>query len=214
MEDRINALFSTKELVAKNAQAQAKVIKSFHFSEEQMQHEFFLNDGYKAFAQQLPVIQQNETYHFISLGNWSLKHVVFHVLSLIGKAEIYSTTYGLGPKTARGIVQAIEKGMISNFHFLYDNKIKTYKEEAHNICVSNFPVQIVSIHAKVTVLINDEWSVVIGGSSNWSDTNDKIEYNTVFVSKKLADFHKDWILRVIAAGYSEPTKIYHEVFAN
>jgi len=208
----LNPFFSTKELLNKKNDCLPAVKPAYVYTEEQLKHEFYLADHYRNFAGQLPKLEASMSYHFVSLGQWSMKHVVFHIAALIGKCDVWSTTYGLGPGTARGIVNALDKGLFSSFHFLYDNKIKSYKEEAHNICASNFPVKICSIHAKVTVLVNNNWSVVISGSANWSDSNDKIEVNTVTVSRKLAEFHKKWILDVMSSEYTEPKKIYNELY--
>ena len=205
-------LFSTKNVLAKEKENSVVVKPAYVFSEQQLSHEFYISDHYRTFAQQMPKIEALQSYHFVSIGQWSMKHVVFHIAALIGKCDVWATTYGLGPGAARGIVTALDKRMFSSFRFLYDNKIKTYKEEAHNICNANFPVKICSTHAKVTVLQNENWSVVISGSANWSDSNDKIEVNDIIVSKNLAEFHKDWILKVMQSQFTEPKKIYNELF--
>jgi len=205
-------LFSTKTVLAKKKENTSVIKPAYVFSEEQLTHEFYISEHYRTFAQQLPKLEPSGSYHFVSIGQWSLKHVVFHIAALIGKCDVYATTYGLGPGAARGIVTALDKGLFSSFHFLYDNKIKTYKEEAHNICNSNFAVKICSIHAKVTVLENENWSIVVSGSANWSDSNDKIELTNVFCSKKAASFHKSWILEVMKSEFTEPKKIYNELF--
>jgi len=174
-------------------------------------HEFFIAKGYKDFIKKFTSFEHNKHYSFVSFGNWSLKHVIFHLLRLTGKAEVYSTTYGLGPGAARGIVNGIKSGLISNFHFLYDNKIKTYKQEAHNVCSANFPVKICSIHAKITVLINEIWAVSVSGSANWSDSNDKIETITISTHRSLADFHIKWISMAMQAKSANPEEILKEI---
>jgi len=174
-------------------------------------HEFFISKGYKEFLKQFTAIDQDKSYTIVSFGQWSLKHVVFHLLKMVGAAEVYSTTYGLGPSSARGIVSGIKSGMISNFNFLYDHKIKTYKVEAHDICISNFPVKLAAIHAKVTVLLNDNWGVSITGSANWSDSNNKIETTVISTNRKLAEFHKKWISEAMKTKSTEPGKILSEI---
>lgn len=156
-------------------------------------------------------MEHNKSYHFVSFGQWSLKHIIFHLLKLTGPADVFSTTYGLGPTSARGIVNGLKNGMIKLFNFLYDWKIKTYKEEAHNLCAANFQVKITSIHAKVTVIINDTFAVVVTGSANWSDNNEKIESITITTNRKLAEFHKNWITQTMKSTHTEPKNIIKEI---
>lgn len=209
----IKPLFSTKAYTSSdkkqsdnsNKVAQTNVC-------EHTEHVFYTVSNYKEFAEKLTKIEHNKLYEFVSFGNWSLKHVIFHLLKLTGKATVYSTTYGLDPGAARGIVDAIGKGIIQEFNFLYDHKIKQYKEEAHYICANTFPVKITSIHAKVTVIINDKWALAVTGSANWSDSNNKIETTVISTNRKSAEFHRNWIMATINNQHQEPKKIYNEIF--
>ncbi|MCD6566517.1 MAG: hypothetical protein J7K53_11320 [Bacteroidales bacterium] len=207
--ESIKPLFSTKD-VCKTKNNNIELLNKGIVTNDS-QHEFYLVESYKEFAKRLTKLEINNQYTFVSFGQWSLKHVVFHIIKLIGKAEIYSTTYGLGPASARGIVSGLNSGLIKSFNFLYDNKIKSYKFESHDICVSNFPVKIASIHAKVTVLLSDKFGITVTGSANWSDSNNKIEINTISTNANLANFHKRWILSSMQVESSEPKQIYNEI---
>jgi len=200
-------LFSTKELLKSPKQKQINQ----GIVNDDIIHEFFISENYKHFYSQLPKIEQNKLYTFTSFGHWSLKHVVFHVLKLTGAGDVHATTFGLGPGTAKGIVSGIEKDLIKSFNFLYDSKIKSYKTEAHDICVSNFPVTICSIHAKVTTIINDKWGVSIFGSANWSDSNAKIETTTISTNRSLALYHQKWISNSMKSNSSDPKQIFNEI---
>jgi len=205
----IEPLFSTRNYVEKQTELQKNTNQLSH--ESNHTHEFFLSTDYKNVVELIPSIVDSTSYHLVSFGQFSLKHVVFHIITLIGACEIFSTTYGLGPNSARGIVNAKKQGIITDFHFLYDHKIKTYKEEAHYLCESNFEVKITSIHAKITAMINDNWGVTISGSANWSDTNRKIETIDIIVDRKLALFHSNWIQQAIRAKATEPSEIIKQI---
>ena len=203
-------IFSTKDVFKTSNKKNTDVFNQSIITEDK-NHEFFISKGYKHFEKQLQSLEPDKQYSFVSFGQWSLKHVVFHVLKLIGSADIYSTTYGLGPKSAQGIVSGLKKGIIKSFNFIYDNKIKHYKVEAHDICVSNFPVKIAAIHAKVTVLFSENYSVTITGSANWSDSNNKIESTIISTLPGLAEFHRKWILNTMQTQSPEPSKIIQEI---
>lgn len=205
--EEIKPLFSTRKITA---ELKKENIRQGVISDD-ISHEFFISDDYKHFYSQLESIDKNKLYTFMSFGNWSFKHVVFHLLKLAGKSNIWSTTYGLGPNSAKGIVSGLNNGLIDSFNFLYDNKIKSYKVEAHDICVSNFPVKICSIHAKITVLINENWGITISGSANWSDSNNKIETTTISTNRKLALFHKKWISAAMKSNSADPKTILKDI---
>jgi hypothetical protein len=209
MDELKAPVFSTKSILEKK-QVGTNSVKQ-ECEAESSEHEFFVSESYKDFEKRLLSLEQNKTYHFVSFGQWSLKHVVFHLLKLTGKAQVYSTTYGLGPSSARGLVNGLKSGMISDCFFLYDWKIKQYKEEAHNLCSSNFKVKITSIHAKVTVIYNDLWGIVVTGSANWSDKNNKIESLIVTTDRNLAEFHKKWIHEAVHCEATEPKNMIKEI---
>jgi len=209
----VKPLFSTKTLL--NAkQVQTKKVENTDnvFVNKDYEHEIYLLPDYKKFAELMPTIEQGKSYDFVSFGQFSLKHVVFHILKLIGPSNMCSTTYGMGPTSARAIVDGLHKGIIQSFHFVYDWKIKQYKQEAHFLCESNFPVKITSIHAKVTTFINENWGVTITGSMNWSDNNKKIETISISTNRLLAEYHSKWIKDVCVSKASEPSEIYKEIY--
>ncbi len=205
--EKLDPLFSPKEITA----APKEEVINQGIINNDISHEFFISENYKHFYSQLTEIEQNKLYTFMSFGNWSLKHVVFHLLKLAGKSNVWSTTYGLGPNAAKGIVSGLNNGLIDSFNFLYDNKIKSYKVEAHDICISNFPVKICSIHAKITVLLNKNWGVTISGSANWSDSNNKIETTIISTNRNLALFHKKWIDAAMKSKSADPKQILKEI---
>jgi len=205
----VEPLISTKQILDKKKEQPKELV--FAHSNTAGEHEFFITPDYKLFSEQLKTIKNGKHYTFVSFGQWSLKHVVFHVVKLIGKCDIYSTTYGLGPTSARGIVSALGSGLIKSFNFLYDNKIRTYKIESHDICSANFPVSLASIHAKVTILYNEKYNITITGSANWSDSNDKIELTEIHTNPLLVNFHKGWILEAMKSKSVNPKKILNEI---
>jgi len=209
MDKIIKPLISTKKILSKKQDKPKEL--TFGITTAESEHEFYITPGYKLFFKQLKSIEKGKHYTFVSFGQWSLKHVVFHIVKLIGKCDIYSTTYGLGPSSARGIVSALGSGLIKSFNFLYDNKIRTYKIEAHDICSANFPVSLASIHAKVTILYNENYSITITGSANWSDSNDKIELTEIHTNSLLVKFHKDWITKAMKSKSTNPQKILNEI---
>ena len=179
--------------------------------ESQTAHEFYILPKYQLVAKLLPALVPGTSYGLLSFGKWDLRFVVFHIARLIGPCDVISTTYGLGPQAARGIVAGLKKGIFKSFRFIYDNKVREYKEEAHYMCAENFPVKITSIHAKLTVLKNENYQVLVVGSANWSDSNNKIEYTEIICDPAKAEAVYQLLLRTSEAEASAPSDIYKEL---
>lgn len=177
----------------------------------EVEHEFYQVSNAKTIKEKVPVLEHNKCYAFMTFGEWALKHAVFHVAKLIGPCDVIATTFGLGAGSARGIVEGLRKGIFTSFQFLYDRKVREYREEAHFMCLNNFTVKVASIHAKVCVLKNEHWAVLITGSANWSDTNAKIEFLEITVHRAKAEFFYDLLQRSIKAQASLPIEILKEI---
>lgn len=164
----------------------------------------FLSHGYREFRAQLPTLTNESAYHFLSFGRWSLRDVVFRVLTLTGPAKLAATSYGLGPDTATALVKAKQTGIITDGLFIYDEKIEQHKPHIHQLMASNFKVKTIPMHAKITCIINDEWGVMISGSANWSDKTDKIELTTIWADMQLATYFFDALSRI---AYSDAKSV-------
>jgi hypothetical protein len=70
--------------------------------------------------------------------------------------------------------------------------VRKYKPKAYALAVSRFCTHIASLHAKVCVLQNEQYSITIIGSANWT-RNSKIESYYVCIEKTVADFWKHFI---------------------
>lgn len=203
MGEQITPLFNKDALKEKKQ-------TSFAFVSEESHH-FFLLSSYREVKKILPSIENGKSYSLLSFGDWSLKELIMHIARIIGPCDVVSTTFGLGPKSSKGILRALEIGLFRSFEFLYDNKVREYKDESHHLCVSNFPVKITSIHAKITVLMNEQFAVMVTGSANWSDTNSKIEHAEVIVNREKAEFFFDVLKKAIAAKAVAPKELKIEI---
>ena len=183
---------------------------NFSFQSEET-HEFFLLEGSREIEKYLPSLSIGHSYSLLSFGDWSLKELVMHIARIIGPCDVVSTTYGLGTRASKGIIRALDIGLFRSFSFLYDKKVREYKEEAHNVCASRFPVKITSIHAKITILKNEEWGVMVTGSANWSDNNAKIEHAEVIVNREKADFFYEILKKSIECKAILPSEIKKEL---
>lgn len=141
-----------------------------------------------------PDIQQGKSYDFVSLSEWSTHEMVFHLLGLIGPANLYVATWSMSETPARMLVEAMQAGIIGELHCLFDYRIKVRYPGVHDYVKQHFTTcGIGNSHAKVTVLMNQTWAIRIVGSSNYTN-NPRIEAGVLSAGRAVSELHRDWIL--------------------
>jgi hypothetical protein len=145
-------------------------------------------------------LQKDQSYHYSTAGAWSLHDMIALLSEKIGTAKLYLSTWTITEEPMRVLFQLIEKGYISELNCLFDYRIEKQKAEAFQLAKVNASrVKLVKIHAKVAVLINEEWAITILGSANLTK-NPRIEAGVISSSRVAAEFHAGWIINEIEHG--------------
>lgn len=141
----------------------------------------------------IEAIRQGTLVHFVSNGDWSMHDLVMELLKEHRPAELYFTTYALREFAVRQLLMAMEKKQLIGVNILIDTKARARTPNVIQLAEMNVNrIFLTSVHAKVCVLRSPIGSVTINSSANWT-SNPRIESGTVSLSKKVADFHIDWI---------------------
>lgn len=139
-------------------------------------------------------IKENTTVHFSTGAEWSMIELLMYLLEQSGPADVIMSTFEISEYPARLIQQLIECGSITSFKCLLDYRSKERKEGVFHL-VKNIAVQIKSIpcHAKVTVIRNDSWNIVVVGSANYT-RNIRIEAGVIDTNPEAVLFHYRWMM--------------------
>ena len=156
----------------------------------------FLSESYLQLNAAIPVIEPGNTYHLVSLGRWSMHHLLFHILKLTGPADVYATTWSINEDVVRHLVEAKNTGLLRSMSFVFDYRVRKYKPAAYFLSQQYFKSRVSSCHAKVTIIQNELFHISIIGSANYT-RNDRIEVGVIFTEQNIADFHKNWIVNEI-----------------
>jgi len=142
-------------------------------------------------------IKTSEHVHFISDGDWSMHDLVMQLLTIYKPAQLYITTYAIREFPIRQLILAQERGEITNVKMLLDYRAKVRTPEVFHLASMNInSIFLTSIHAKVTVIKSDVGCVTIVASANWTQ-NPRIEAGLVSTNKDVAEFHINWIEKVM-----------------
>jgi hypothetical protein len=158
----------------------------------------YLTEDYR----QLEAVFQDlfeETNHFItSFGTFSMHHLLFHLLSFTGSADVYATSWAVGSDVANILLQGKKMGKIREGYFLFDYRVKKYRPRVHDLLQQNFVTKVTSCHAKVTVIKNEDHCVTVVGSANYTKNN-RIESYVVTTNKDTGEDYIKWIKERIYA---------------
>jgi len=142
----------------------------------------------------LTVPQPGECEMFFSGGRWSTHDLINYFIKITGPCKVYITTYALSDKAATTLINLFDSGLIQEFYCILDARMKVRNPNVLSLINHKFSnIKQSNCHAKVTVLQNENYNLVIIGSANHSN-NPRIEVGTIFNDAKAAQFCIDVII--------------------
>ncbi len=134
--------------------------------------------------------QDNIVFHFATMGRWSSYELMNFVIKKIGPCKVYLTAWKFNEITANNIFSRIKEGFITEIFMLIEKRIPVMAPECMDMLHKMTKnIKVISVHAKVIVMQNEDWTVTINGSANMT-INPRYEAGTLSISKIVGDFHK------------------------
>jgi len=157
--------------------------------------------------QELPELQQNKTIPFASSGNFSMHELMEYLLEKTGSANVRVSSFSISEVAIRSFFNLMEKETIHSLRCLFDISVKRHKLGLL-FFVNNIgsTIAISKNHAKLILIENNNWKVVIVGSANLQ-VNDKNEAGIISTD---ADFYRfydetfnNWFLKALTISPDE-----------
>ena len=140
----------------------------------------FIHFQYKQLQTDIGTISPGQAYPFSSEGKWSNHELFLYLLSLAGKSEVWLSTFSISEVSIRSFASAIDDGLISKFHCIFDHTIKKNKLDllffANNIVTD---ATLLPNHAKLLLIRNENWQISVIGSANMTP-NPRKEVGVIF----------------------------------
>lgn len=150
-------------------------------------------------SKHIGLISHNEMIHFYSFGSFNMMKLIFHILDQTGPADILMCSYSISQQTIEAITRRREKGLIKDIRFIIDHRVKTMKPKPLQMLLQNFEVRFNAIHAKVSLIENEDWHISIISSQNATD-NPKIERGVIIPFKEVFEFDKQQLNNAFDTG--------------
>lgn len=189
------ALFKIKDLQKKEAEPTGTFTKSISGKTKHI-----IASQASQLAETIQNLEHDVHYHFCTAGSWSLHDMIAIICEKIGPSKLYLTTWTISEEPMRMLFKLIDQGLITEMDCLFDYRIEKRKAEAFQLAkVNSSRIKLIKIHAKVAVLVNEDWAVTITGSANLTK-NPRIEAGTISTMRETAEFHSAWITNEIEHG--------------
>lgn len=185
------SLFGTADLNSKAATGRP-VAASFAMDGEQFS---VLGRKVDVLAQ-LPKMTKRAHLHFCTEGKWSSHEMLAVILARTGPAALSLTSWGLTEDPVRHMAHLMRQGTITSIRMLLDKRIVAHNPQAYQLAQAQFGNGVITanIHAKVMVVRNAQWDIVVITSANMT-RNKRIEAGVIMESPEAAEFHENWINR-------------------
>lgn len=133
-------------------------------------------------------------FHFISDGSWSLHDLLLSIIDQYAPADVWITTYSITQFPASILAGLVSDGKIKQLKILMDYRAKDRYPAVEQLISNVSELKLTPIHAKIFILQNQNNSIIIIGSANWT-TNKRIELGIVDRNRETADKHIEWITK-------------------
>lgn len=143
------------------------------------------------------VIEMDEVIHIATRGNWSTPHLIAFILNQIGPAKVWLTSWSVKEQAVRILLGLADEGLITELHALFDERTKVQCPQAYQLAQNQIvDIRLTKIHAKVSVIMNNDWGISIVTSANLT-RNPRIERFAICMQKAVAEFDLGWIQQEI-----------------
>lgn len=141
----------------------------------------------------LQLVASDTTVHWVSDGAWSMHELLMGLLGITGPADVYISSYAMGETPARILARLKNDGVIKKLSCVLDNRIDVRTAGSLQLIKGIADrYALIDTHAKVTVIVNDDYHVAVIGSANYTE-NVRYEAGIITMRRAAVDLHLKWI---------------------
>jgi hypothetical protein len=138
----------------------------------------------------IEIVDHGKTTHWFSLGDWSMHQMLQKLLEKTGPADVWISSYAFSEKPARLLCDLKDAGTIKDLYCIIDSRVDTRSASALTmIRNASTQIKLCETHAKITVIKNDQWFLVVVGSANYT-SNKRFESGCICSNAVIANCYK------------------------
>jgi len=140
----------------------------------------FIGEPWTILSKHIGTIEHDSVVNFWTFGRYAMHDILTHICRQIGPCKATACTWAITEKAVTKLLNLKKHGLLIDFRLWIDPRVKVRNPVPLQMCLANFPVTIAPVHAKVTVIENNEWKISISGSLNFT-TNPQPERGIIQV---------------------------------
>jgi len=145
-------------------------------------------------------LMQYAYQHYMTCGQWSNHELLTWILAQTGPADVNIGVWSISEAGARKLVDLLDSGCIFALNAVLDYRSQNRHPEAHQLAKHAFSnVVTFPMHAKITTIKNDSWSVCLCTSANYTN-NPRPEAGCIITVPNVVDFYNSILLNILDHG--------------
>ncbi len=149
------------------------------------------------------LVGKNTICFWVSDGSWSMHDMLVSLLNITGTAELFIATYAMSETPARIITQLKAAKQITRLTTILDNRVDTRSAGSFQLMKAmSDEMVMVDVHAKVTLIINENWQLAVIGSANYTE-NKRFETGIIAEANNVVELQKKWMLKALKDGIKQ-----------
>jgi hypothetical protein len=149
------------------------------------------------------LVGKNTICFWVSDGSWSMHDMLVSLLNITGPAELFIATYAMSETPARIITQLKAAKQITRLTTILDNRVDTRSAGSFQLMKAmSDEMVMVDVHAKVTLIINENWQLAVIGSANYTE-NKRFETGIIAEANNVVELQKKWMLKALKDGIKQ-----------
>ncbi len=140
----------------------------------------------------LALISKQSTLYWVNNGEWNMHDMLVGLLSITGPGEVSMCTYATSETAARTLARLKASGMITKLNILIDHRVEVRSANSLQLLTATADqLMLKPAHAKVTIIQNANWDLVVIGSANYTE-NKRYEVGIISTHLDAVAFNLNW----------------------
>ena len=141
----------------------------------------------------LETLEMGDLVEYYTNGRFSMHNLIEYILRATGPANVLIATWAMTEAPLRTLQRLKSEGEILKLECMLEHKVPGHNPKSYAFAKAFFDdIWLGRNHAKVGVIENEDWGVVITTSANLT-RNRRIEAGDIKCSIESAKFNRDWI---------------------
>ena len=148
----------------------------------------------------LNLVAPERTLFWVTKGEWTMHQLLIGLLNITGAAHVVIATYAMCETSARMVAQLKNGNMITSLTTILDNRVDVRSAGSFQLMTAMSDRLVLDeVHAKVTVIYNEDFKIAVLGSANYTENN-RYEAGVITTNTDVVKAQLMWMNKAVTDG--------------